>query len=186
MRDHVANGVRQLSRLVMDVAAQRGLTSGRKMEWPSDKRSSPLEEALFPAGTHRRQHGRGAGGGCRPPFPDHRSPHTPGRGKEPRDGAALGGQGRPRDAAAAAAEPRGAPRSPAERLARPAPPPPPPKAVGCGMQPSPTPPRGRLRGLLRFGVSPKRRSPPRRAAAGRGTHTHTYEEGAPAPFSPAL
>lgn len=170
----MANGVRQLSRLVMDVAAQRGLTSGRKMEWPSDKRSSPLEEALFPAGTHRRQHGRGAGGGCRPPFPDHRSPHTPGRGKEPRDGAALGGQGRPRDAAAAAAEPRGAPRSGSPGQAAP-PPPPKPSAVACS--PPPPHPGAGCGGSSASGspqsVGPRPGEPPR---GGGHTHTHMRRE----------
>lgn len=164
MRDHVANGVRQLSRLVMDVAAQRGLTSGRKMEWPSDKRSSPLEEALSPPVRTEGSRGGGQGGPqtavSRPPFSAHTRPRyrAAGRGGAGRAGPAPGRCCRRRDPPRPA-ETRGA--------ARPAGTPPQSRRLWHAAPHTHTL-RGRLRGLPRFGVSPKRSSPPRRAAAGRG------------------
>lgn len=81
MRDHVGNGVKQLSRLVMDAATQRGLTSGRKMEWLSDKRSSPLEQAVSPA-----VHTAGSPGTAAPPapLPAPNALRSPGSPAEPR------------------------------------------------------------------------------------------------------
>lgn len=125
------------------------------MEWPSDKRSSPLEEALSPP--VRTEGSTDGGGGW---AADRRFPTT-----VLLSAAALSGQGRPRDAAAAA-EPRGAPRSgsPGQAL---------PKAVGCGMQP---PPGGRLRGLPPLRALPKAQLPAPESRRGEGGHTHMRRE----------
>lgn len=150
------------------------------MEWLSDKRSSPLEYAL--SRRHTPKAARAAA--AERPFPiaafhfEGANTGSAAAGfQRQRDAAALGGQGRPR--AAAAAEPRGAPRSPPAGEEIPAVPTRPKRCRRLWH----AAPRGRLRGLPRSGLSPKRSSPPPRslAPASRGGGN---EAGAPRAFQP--